>query len=292
MTDSYIVFECLAEPAKNLIATAVVRAIKKAYPERKIVVVTFFPEVWLHNPSVYRVHKSDRLSYFYDMYVKDQDTLIFRHNPIMTDDFVHDRKHLAEIWCDLCGVPYDGNKPELYFTWREHEAVSKLVLSDKPIFMIEAHTSGNPSLVTHWPKDIPPDTAQKVVEIMNSKGFVSVEIRDNHHPKIPGTLQLNLDLRLKLCAIERSKVRLFSDSYSQHSAAALGLPSIVLWVTGNPKVSGHEMHDNVMHSAKNSVKDTIDGYKEGYDISGIANYYPPLFTNLFDAKAIAERLMK
>jgi hypothetical protein len=43
-----------------------------------------------------------------------------------------------------------------------------------------------------------------------------------------------------------SKKRLFIDSFSQHLAAALKLPSVVCWSTTTPKVFGYNIHNNIL----------------------------------------------
>jgi hypothetical protein len=44
----------------------------------------------------------------------------------------------------------------------------------------------------------------------------------------------------------QSKKRLFIDSFSQHMAAALRLPSVVCWVTTKPKMYGYKLHKNIV----------------------------------------------
>lgn len=43
-----------------------------------------------------------------------------------------------------------------------------------------------------------------------------------------------------------SEKRVFIDSFAQHMAAALNLPSTVCWVTTNPVVFWYDLHDNVL----------------------------------------------
>ena len=43
----------------------------------------------------------------------------------------------------------------------------------------------------------------------------------------------------------QSEKSVFIDSFAQHLAAALDLPSTVCWVTTNPVVFGYDIHDNV-----------------------------------------------
>ena len=55
--DKYVIFHIDGGCGKNIVATSVVKSIKAAYPEHKLIVVTAWPEVFVHNPSIYRVYK-------------------------------------------------------------------------------------------------------------------------------------------------------------------------------------------------------------------------------------------
>jgi len=70
----YVVFQISGGIGKNVIATAVVRAMNFKYPDRKIVILTAHPDIWINNPRVHRVIQFGQTAYFYDDYVKDKDT--------------------------------------------------------------------------------------------------------------------------------------------------------------------------------------------------------------------------
>ena len=57
---------------KNILATAVVSSLKAADPERKIVVVSAWPQVWFNNPDVYQVFPFGQLANFYKIYIQNQ----------------------------------------------------------------------------------------------------------------------------------------------------------------------------------------------------------------------------
>jgi uncharacterized phage-like protein YoqJ len=67
--NEYIVFEIKGGVGKNVIATAVIKALKKQYPESKILIVTAWDDLWYNNPNVYKVFKFGELKYFYDDYL-------------------------------------------------------------------------------------------------------------------------------------------------------------------------------------------------------------------------------
>jgi len=296
---AYTVFESVGDAAKDLMGTAVVSALKKAQPEREIVVVTLHPEVWLHNPAVHRVYRLGSMAYFYDDFVKDKDVLILRHDPYTTTDYLYSRKHLIEIWCDLCKVPYNGELPNLHFTWREREAAQKLTTSNKPLFFIHATTSADQKLPTFWAKDIPIALAQAVVNEMNKRGYQTVQLRDPHHPMLGGASTLDFNLRQTLCAIQFAKKRLFVDSFASQTAAAFGLPAVIAYVTGDPKLTGYKTEKSLKaleHLNKEGMKSVeklaeyIDSYKEGYDIAGAMRMSPFPLESLFSLERIITAL--
>jgi len=297
---SYIVFEVGGDIARNIMGTAVTASLKKAYPERDIVVVTFFPEIWMHNPDIFRVHKLGTLTYFYDEYIKGKDTLIFRHDPASTSDFLYDRKHFIDIWCDLCGVPRAKSMPSLHFTWREKEAVGKLTASPKPLFLIHATSSmAQVANAYNWQKDIPIPVAEAVVRHMNERGYASVQLREANQPALAGTLSVELPLRQKLCALSYSTKRLFIDSHYLQAATALDLPSVAAYVTGSPAVTGAPIHtpiaafSHLWDKEKKQHADFIrfvESYKEGYDITGTKSGCPFPLDPLFSAEALIKAL--
>ena len=74
---------------KNIMATAVIEAIKKKYPERKIIVVTAWDGPFYGNKHVYRFYLFNNINnYFYDDYIKNKDTLVFQHDPYHETDYI------------------------------------------------------------------------------------------------------------------------------------------------------------------------------------------------------------
>ncbi|NJO65429.1 MAG: hypothetical protein HC836_47250 [Richelia sp. RM2_1_2] len=116
----YLVFHIDGGLGKNILATAVIEAIKKQYEDKKIVIVTAWEDVWFHNPNIYRVYRFGTMNYFYDDYIFDN-TKIFRIDPYHTEDYLLRKDHLIKVWCGIYNVPYNGEQPKLYLTPREIE---------------------------------------------------------------------------------------------------------------------------------------------------------------------------
>ncbi len=122
----YIVLQSHNTPAVDLAGTAVAAAIHKAHPNKKLIVTTNFPEIWLHNPNVWRVYRLGQTPYFFEDFVEGRETQMFIHDPTKSSDYVNSKKHLIEVWCDICKVPYNSELPSLHFTQRESEVAMRM----------------------------------------------------------------------------------------------------------------------------------------------------------------------
>jgi len=273
MSDKYIVFHIDGGAGKNIIATAVCRSIRAAYPEHKLVVVTAWPEIFLHNPNVYRVYKFGVVPYFYDDYIKNKDSKILRLEPYHTEDFLYRRKHLSEIWCDLFGIPTTGEKPEIYLTQRELMYIDRKLEKNGPVLLIQ--TSGGAENQQHpysWARDLPPSIAQDVVNSVKDQFNKVLHIRRDNQPALENTIQVTDNLRNIFCYIALSDKILGIDSLVQHAAAALDKSATVCWITNSPDVFGYKLHTNILANGHKNFSHQIDHYLDQADWIGNAFY--------------------
>jgi len=70
-----------------------------------------------------------------------------------------------------------------------------------------------------------------------------------------------------------SDKRLLIDSSLQHVAAALNLPSTVLWIGTSPNVFGYDIHTNIVGKLSEDVK-LVDSYLFDYNFNGIIHECP------------------
>lgn len=293
-TNKYIIFNSIGNQEKDLIGTAVVYSIKEAYPKHKIIVVTNFPEIWLHNPEVYRVYKAGSTPYFYDDYIDHKDSLIFWQNPYSLDDIIQKRKHIIEAWCELCGVPYKKTKPRVYLTQRELEVTQRILglnKNQKPVFLIQTHSEAFPNMPYVWDKDIPHKNSQNIVNEMIKKGYRVLHLATGKEPVLLGSEKINLDLRQTLCAIDFSDTRLLINSFSQHAASALGKKSVIFWVGQSPTLNGYPLHLNVVPSITNDLGRFVSTWNEFYQSNGEGLTKPPFpIENYYSDEEILELL--
>lgn len=289
--DKYVIFENSGGHGKCIAATAVIRAIKKKYPDRRIVWVTSWDAPAFNNPNVFRFFLHGETRYFSD-YLKE-DTIIMKHDPYNETNHILRKEHLVETWCNLFDVPFDGIKPELYVNPRELEiAKDKIKPDGRPIMLLQTH-GGSPTgqySKKSWYRDMPIEIAQKLVNYY-SKSYRILHIKSPEQPTLQGVEMLNLPLRELYAVFPLSTKRLFIDSFAQHVAAAMGLQSTVVWIGNSEKVFGYPEHINILPNA--NIVNRFDKYTYMIDdISGAIQSFPYDTVNLFDINKIIEAVNK
>lgn len=289
----YSIFHIEGGIGKNVLATAVVESLKKSDPERNIIIVSAWPQVWFNNPNVDKIYPIGQVANFYKTYIKNQDTKIFRIDPYHTEDYILNKKHLIEIWCDLVGVECLTKKPQLYFSPLELENVKNKMLSNvsKPIFLLHTNGGGGGAKARpySWYRDIPNVNAMEIVDSFK-KDYHIYQIGYQNQAVLPGCHKLTLETREILAAVNFSRKRLLIDSFSQHAAAAFDKKSIVCWVGNKPSVLGYDTNINVTPSVEPVIDTYHSSYLEDFDIGGNPVQYPYDRLKIFDSTDIIKKL--
>ena len=126
-----IIFQIDGGLGKSIMATAMVKVIKKRYKNCKLIVVTAYPDVFLNNPHVDKLYRTDQMNGAYLKYVKDQDCKVFVEDPYRHSDFITEKHHLFRTWCKIFGLNYGGEQPELYLTQPEIDYFTPFYTLDK-----------------------------------------------------------------------------------------------------------------------------------------------------------------
>lgn len=167
---SKIVFQIDGGIGKSIAATAVCKAIKKQYPAAKLLVITGYPDVFLCNPHVDKVFNFNDLQYFYqDQIEGDKKLKLFLHNPYTETDFILQKGHLIKVWCEMFGIKYNGELPELFINNRERSFYLNRFSSQKPIMLLQTNGgAANQAAKYSWTRDLPMQTAQQIVNILKT----------------------------------------------------------------------------------------------------------------------------
>lgn len=290
----YSIFHLQGGIGKHVAATAVAKAIKNNHPDRKLIVVCAYPEIFLNLDFVDRVYQLGSTSYFYQNYIQDKDSLIFHHEPYYTTDHIHKKLKLIENWCKLYGIKYSGEKPTIKFNKLQYDASLRYwKTTNKPIMVI--HTNGGVMTTDAkpyaWTRDMPQSIAQQLVDHYK-KDYQIYQVTKVNSPKLDGcqhvfaTPQQSLSLMEFFSILLHSKKRVLIDSSLQHAAAALNKSSVVLWNGTSPKVFGYDIHSNITTDIPYDFK-LPNSYLFDFDFNGNEVEYP--FTDkekLFDIDKI------
>ncbi|MFA5207153.1 MAG: hypothetical protein WC428_00485 [Candidatus Paceibacterota bacterium] len=290
--DKYIIFESQGGHGKQCAATAVIRAIKKQYPDRKLIWITPWDGPAFYNPNIFRFYAFNQMQYFKDDFL-NEDTIIMKQDPYNETNHILRKEHLTETWCKMFNVKYDGHKPELYLNPRELEiAKDKIKPDNRPIMLLQTH-GGAPTgqySKKSWYRDMPIEIAQKLVNYF-SKSYRILHIKSPEQPILQGVEPLTLPYRELYAVFPLSTKRLFIDSFAQHVAAALDLQSTVVWIGNKPEVFGYTEHINVLPSA-NIINNLNKFTYLQEDISGQIQAFPYDTVNVFDINKIIEAVNK
>lgn len=295
----YSIFNVQGGIGKHIAATAVARAIKANHPERKLIVVSAYPDIFINLDFVHRSYQLGNTSYFYQHYVQDKDSILFHHEPYYTTNHIHKRKRLIENWCEMYGLKYNGETPIIKFNKLQYDVSKNFWSRSKPIMVI--HTNGGVMTTDakpySWTRDMPEDLAQELVEHYK-KDYHIYQVTKLNSPKLRGanhifaTQEQSLSLMEFFSILLHSKKRILIDSCLQHAAAALNLKSTVLWNGTSPKVFGYSIHDNICTEIPYDFK-LPNSYLFDFDFNGNEVEFPFINdTDLFDVNKIIESVDK
>lgn len=294
----YSIFHIEGGLGKHVAATAVARAIKKNHPDRNLIVVCAYPEIFINLEFVSRVYRHGNTPYFYQDYIKGQDFLMFKHEPYFTTEHIKKETPLIENWCKLYNLEYSAELPEIKFNYRQKQFNSKLWKRNKPVFVLQ--TNGGPlenqPYPYSWTRDIPPYLYSEIIRNFRDTHHIiqicrdeSQVIQDIDVEPIYKPLS-NMEL---FGLLEHSDKRLLIDSSLQHAAMALNLPSTVLWLGTDPKIFGYNLHTNIVANLNDEEFKLADSYLFDYNFLGTLHECPVSNqTTLFNVEDIIGSLNK
>ena len=277
MTKKYSIFHIEGGLGKHIAATAVAKCIKNNHPDRELIIVSSWPQIFINLSFVDRIYRIGHTPYFYRDYIENKDSLIFKHEPYFTTSHIHKQKPLIENWCELYGLNYNFEQPELEFNLIEKYKSGLGFRYDKPPMVI--HSNGGMfqpenSLPYRWTRDMPFPLVQALTNIY-SPNYTVYQVARPNSLIANGAIAINqlLDIMEYLSILLHSKKRILIDSSLQHAARALNLPSTVLWIGTSPKVFGYNFHNNIqaIPPIHNSLPDS---YLFDYNFEGLPYEYP------------------
>lgn len=264
--EKYFIWHIQGGLGKNIASTSLLKDIKLKHPDRKLIIVASFPEVFLNNPSVDKVYPMGQSPYFWEDYIENKDVIISRHEPYNQSDHITKKKHLIHNWCDLMELEYKDQQPIILPNYPQSMLLNQWQ-RPKPIMLIQ--TGGGPiqgqKYSYSWTRDMPIEVAQEIVNKFNQEYHIIQVTRPDGY-QLEGVERVDQPLsNMELFALlVVSKKRVLIDSCLQHAAASFNLPSVVLWVGTSPTVFGYKLHNNIVASLPKRANQLIGSYTFEY----------------------------
>lgn len=286
-----VIFQIDGGLGKSIMATAVLKAIKKQYSKDNIIVVSSYPDVFINNPNVNKVLTHETINGIYEKYILGKQAKVFVSDPYTSSDYITEEKHLIQLWCEMYGLNYDGEKPELFISKAEKQYFESFYKLDKPIMVIQPHGGAfNQPLKYSWTRDIPQPIMQDIINHY-AKDYAILHVKREDQIIYENTFQALDSFRSIAVLLSMSSKRLLIDSSVMHIATALNLPSVVTWVGTNPKMFGFDIHTNIMANEPTKKPDLNHPHYSKYllfqDISTIP--YNDLY-EVFDIQKIVNAI--
>ena len=286
-----VIFQVDGGLGKSIMATAILKVIKKQYKKANIIVVTGYPDVFIGNPNVNKVLQPQQAVGFYKNYIHNKDTKVFVTDPYSTSDFITESNHLLKIWCNILGLTYNGELPEIFLSKGEKEYFAPFYKLEKPIMAIQPNGGAIVQPLKYsWSRDLPASVVNEVVaQFKNDYSILHIKREDQLiYENTIGALDSWRSIAIMLTL---SVKRLLIDSSSMHIATSLNLPSVIGWIGTNPFVFGYDMHTNIIANEPtkevNIERNSYTKYSLYEDISTLPYNN---FNEIFDTQSIINAL--
>lgn len=244
--NKYNIFVINGGVGKNIIATSLLPHI-----DGNTIVLSAYPEVFLNNPRVHRVFRSDSITFFYDDYVKDNECKFLLRDPYNSPSFFNSDKHLSEMWAGeiLDTQPSaDSLNPQIFLTPKETYSIKNRLLISKdtrPILLFQPFGGPpNPNMPYNWTRDLSPVEAQKFVHKI--KGYRIIQICNDNQIKLDNCEHFSAkNMRDIFALITIASQIVCIDSMVQHACVALNKQCHVFWIATPCKVFGYSKNNNI-----------------------------------------------
>ena len=115
-----IIFQIDGGLGKSIMATAMIKVIKKRYKNSNLIIVSGYPDVFLNNPNVSEIYTPNQVNGLFNKFIKDQKCKIFVADPYRYGDFILEKPiNLLKTWCEIFGLRYNNEQPQIYLSQPE-----------------------------------------------------------------------------------------------------------------------------------------------------------------------------
>lgn len=267
--DSYVIFLLHGGIGKHIAATAVVEGIKKNYPNKKIIVLCQYRDVFLNNPNVYKVLPSENSWYLYEDFINNKNSIFLSADPYFSNDYINTESHLIEAWFNSLFLSYKNEQPKLYLTDSEIENAKIKYRRNKEILLFQPNGGRSKGYDFNWIKDFPPKIGQSIIDELSKKYHIYLFHTEENKIKYFNAEHLYIPIREAFALIKITNRKLFIDSFCQHAASALNSPAVVNWVGTSPDKLGYKNNINIKINPQLKYHDKSFGLVYKYHTLGI-----------------------
>jgi hypothetical protein len=252
---------------KCIMATAVIRSYKAAYPEKEIVVVSGYPEVFLHNPDV---HKNFPFNtpYLWQDYYGNPEVQVYAQDPYLNPVWIKNHKrHLIDIWCSELRVPNVQKTPLLYFSGPEADELNNQIKVNKPLMVVQS-TGGSTPSARSWTRNPPAHELEEYLAKFKESHFI-LHLALNDTPALQNVHQRvdNFDRRKAMCLMYYAQEVVGIDSYSLHARAAnpnAGPSAFFLPLAEAEQRLGYEVKNMKYLTPRQEIQDKLKNHQDYY----------------------------
>ena len=291
--EKYFIWHIQGGLGKNVAGTALLKDLRDKHPDRKFIVVTSWPEVYLNNPHIDRAYHLGQTPYFYEDYIEGKDVIISRHEPYNQTSHITKKQHLIHNWCDLMDIEYKNQQPIINPNYPQNMLLN-MWERPKPIMVIQ--TGGGPmqgqKFSYSWTRDMPVEIAQAIINKYYQQYHIIQVTRPDGY-KLDNVERLDRPMsNMELFSLlAKSEKRVLIDSCLQHAAAAFQLKSTVLWIGTSPKVFGYEGHTNIVAGLPKKASQLINSYLFDYQFENNLHECPYMNVNqMFDINTVLDNI--
>lgn len=259
-----IVFIVEGGMGKVIASTAIARMLRRRFSDKKIVVVSGYEDIYMHNLNVNRIYNFNNPLYLYEDYA-NPDSCFVRVEPYMTHEYMFQGQHLVKAWAHEIGftdaeIEADSGLPEIYFTKNEidsaHEYIKECTGDGKKKFILIQWTGGvapqEKTMQAYYAsqmhmhrRSLPTKVVQQIVNRFVSQNYVVGAVQHNNHPDIKGTENISFPARATIALLKFSDGFIGIDSFMQHACAALGVQGVICWGGTDPCRLGYDVNVNL-----------------------------------------------
>ena len=249
----------------------------------------------MNHTSIDRLYTLGQTPHFYEDYIENKDTIIYKHEAYNQTAHVHKSKHLIHNWCDLMDLDYSEEKymPAVVLNYAQQQ-LAKRWIREKPTMVL--HTHGGPyvgqKFAYNWCRDMPIELAQEIVNNFSNEYHIFQVCRPES-PILNGVERIDENLsNIELFSIlATSTKRVLIDSCLQHAARAFLLPSTVLWIGTSPKVFGYKYHNNIIAKQPTRANQIMNSYVFDYGFDSNVHECPyTTYTDIFEPHIVIRNI--